>query len=106
MVTSKIMPDGSTAEPDYLPARFRWFPSGIYITVAADPKLRGAKLLRLGSVEASLLLDRIAPWISIENDSGLHAAASSALWNAAVLVAAQVAEEGKPVPALLATRDR
>lgn len=94
----KMSPDGSTAEPEYLPVRFRWFPSGIYITSATDPVLRRARLLRLGDVPAESLLDRIAPWASIENESGLHNAASNTLWNAAALVAAHIAVSGKPVP--------
>jgi hypothetical protein len=97
----KMSPDGSTAEPEYLPVRFRWFPSGIYITSAVDPSLRGAKLLRLGTVQAESVLDRVASWVSIENESGLHAAASNTLWNAAALSASQIAESGKAVPMLV-----
>jgi hypothetical protein len=94
----KILPDGSIAEPDYLPAKFRWFPSGIFITGAVDPKLRGAKVIRLGHANADSLLERIAPWVSIENDSGLHFAVSNALWNAAILSAAKIADTTGPVP--------
>lgn len=94
----KILADGSTAEPDYLPVKFRWFPSGLYITAAVNPELRGARLLRLGNADADTLLARIAPLVSIENDSGLHAAAASALWNAAILKAAGIVDSPQAVP--------
>lgn len=93
----KILPDGSTAEPDYLPVKLRWFPSGLYVTSAIDPLLRGARVLRLGNTDADQLLPRIAPWVSIENESGLHAAASNTLWNAAVLRAAGIADSHRPI---------
>jgi hypothetical protein len=92
-----VRTDDSTAEPLFLPLRFRWFPSGIFVTAAADPRLLGAKLLQLGNTPADALLQRIAPWISIENDSGLHTAAFTALSNTAILADAGIAPYGHPV---------
>ncbi len=91
----RIFTGGSIAEPALLPVRFRWFPSGFYITGAASPELLGAQLLQLNGTPADALLPRLAPWLSVENTAGLHAAALNALSNIALLKAAGLVPHGQ-----------
>jgi hypothetical protein len=96
-----IQADGSHAEPLSLPLRFRWFPEGIYVTAASDPSLLGMRLLKLGDVASKDLPARLAPFASIENESGLHAAVYRISSNVAVLADAGLAVNGMPVSVTL-----
>jgi hypothetical protein len=94
----RVMTDGAGAQigagAKLIPLRFRWFPEGIYVVDAADARYVGARLVRLGETRAEALPERIAPWVSVENDSGLHAAVYAALSNATLLQAAGVTGAG------------
>ena len=91
------MTNGTTSEPQYLPLRIRWFLQGIYVVDAELPELVGGRLLSLGGTAAEVLAVRVAPWVSVENQSGLHAALFAALPNAAILTTAGIVPAGPAV---------
>ena len=93
----RTMTEGTSSEAQYLPLRVRWFPQGIYVVDAELPELVGGRLLSIGDTAAEMLAARVAPWISVENESGLHAALFAALPNAAILAAAKIIPDGLAV---------
>lgn len=53
----------------HLPVRFFWFDDGLFIRDAADSRLIGAKVLRIGDDDIVVALEKMKPYVSADNET-------------------------------------
>ena len=90
-----------------LPVRFYQFPDGLYITRAASDQadLLGAKVVRLGALDASAAMEAVKPYCSVDNPMGYLADGPSLLELPWILEAIGAASDDKGVELTVRRRD-
>jgi hypothetical protein len=67
--TPTPLPSDPALRARHLPVRFFWFDDGLFIRDAADRQLIGAKVLRIGSDDVAIALEKMKPYVSADNET-------------------------------------